>query len=157
MLMRTSSTAFAWMIVAAASSGWAQTAEQQAVEGVMASFLEARNARDAEAVSKHFAPDYDQSNLTQGTIQIRSGEERYEAYRTAFMEGRMRNDMASETKSFRLLTDDVALLDAQLSFVNEDGRQALSNFATFVFVKREGEWLIGAVRMSPLSPGSGSN
>ena len=127
-------------------------AEQEAVELVMSAFVAARNERDADGAAKHFAPDYDQGDLTTGRIQIRSGAERRRAYERAFQEGRMRNRMEAATTSFRLLADDVALLDAELSFLNDDGGRDIVNFATFVFVLRDDRWMIGAVRMSPQAP-----
>ena len=131
--------------------------EKAAVEKVLSEFLSARNARDAEAAAQFFADDYDQGNLAMGRLQIKSGRERYEAYKQAFQEGRMRNRMDSETKNFRLLTSDVAIADVELKFINDEGRQEFVNFATFVYVQRDGKWLIGAVRLSPLAetaPGS---
>ena len=140
----------ALVLVGSSASAQDNASVQAAVEDVMQGFVAARNARDAEAAAKHFADDYDQGNLSTGSIQIRSGKERYEAYRAAFMEGRLRNEMETATTNFRQLTENVALLDAELKFKNDSGQQQLTNFATFVFIKRDGQWLIGAVRLSPV-------
>ena len=138
-------------IIAVASPSLEQelSEDRTAVEKTLSGFVEARNARDAERTAGFFADDYDQGNLAIGEVQIKSGKERYQAYERAFREGRMRNRMASKTNNFRLLTEDVAILDATLSFLNSDGEEDLVNYATFVFVRRGGEWLIGAVRLSP--------
>jgi len=142
-------------LIAVASPSLAQdiSEDRTAVEKTLNGFVEARNARDAERTAAFFADDYDQGNLAIGEVQIKSGKERYQAYERAFREGRMRNRMASETQNFRLLTAEVAILDATLSFLNPDGEEELVNYATFLFVKRDGDWLIGAVRLSPRAPG----
>lgn len=142
-------------LITAASPSIAQdiSEDRSAVEKTMNGFIEARNARDAERTASFFADDYDQGNLAIGEVQIKSGTERYQAYERAFREGRMRNRMAFESNNYRLLSGDVAILDATLSFLNPDGEEELVNYATFIFVKRDGSWLIGAVRLSPRTPG----
>lgn len=151
MRMRRMGSVFLLCAVATALAAEQDPSHETAIRATLAGYVDARNARDAAAVAEFFAEDYDQGNLSMGRLQIHSGKERADAYAEAFREGRILTRMESDVKNFRPLADDVALLDTELAFVNEQGGHEFHNFATFVFVKREGKWLIGAVRLSPIS------
>ena len=145
---------FVYVLLAVAAtllplSAASQDSEEATIRTTFSEYLTARNNQDAAAVAEFFADDYDQSNLSTGQIQIRSGKERAETYARSFREGSVRNEMTSEIENLRMLTKDAAILDTELAFVDEDGNTTFRNFASFVFVKRDGAWLIGAVRLSP--------
>lgn len=124
--------------------------EERAIREMMDRFLEARNNFDAEAVGEFFVEDYDQGNLQAGRLQIRSGAERVEEYRTAFEEGRIVNKLTQdEIHSMRFITPNVAIMDVKHVFVTPEGEPSFRNFATYVLVKREGKWRFAAVRLSP--------
>ncbi len=125
--------------------------EKVALETMMERFLEARNNFDADAIGEFFDSEYDQGNINAGRLQITSGPERVDAYRTAFAEGTIENKLEQEeVHSVRFVTPEVAIMDVEHRFTTPEGDVAFRNFATYILVKKNGKWLISAVRLSPV-------
>jgi uncharacterized protein (TIGR02246 family) len=109
--------------------------------------LDARNAaynkHDAKALAATYAPDAD---LVTGTGRLVSGRREIEKNYTEAFSGVDKNAFVTINSSkLRFLSPDAALLDLDgVTTGRTDG--TIKTHATWVYVKRDGEWMIVAIR-----------
>ena len=129
----------------------AATAEAQlgtsADEAAIREILDARNAaynnHDAKALAATYAPDAD---LVTGTGRIVSGRAAIERNYAESFAGVDKNAVVkTESSKIRYLTADTAILDLDgVTTGRSDG--TIKTHATWVYVKRNGEWTVVAIR-----------
>jgi uncharacterized protein (TIGR02246 family) len=129
----------------------AATAEAQlgtsADEAAIREILDARNAaynnHDAKALAATYAPDAD---LVTGTGRVVSGRAAIEQnYVESFRGVDKTAVVKTESTKVRFLTADTAILDLDgVTTGRSDG--TIKTHATWVYVKRNGEWTVVAIR-----------
>lgn len=133
-------------LVAGAARAHAQPGTP-ADEAAIRKILDARNAaynnHDAKALAATYAPDAD---LVTGTGRIISGRAAIEKnYVDAFAGVDKNASVKIESSTVRFLTADTAILDMDgVTTGRADG--AIKTHATWVYVKRNGEWMVVAIR-----------
>lgn len=137
-------------LVAGAASVHAQLGTP-ADEAAIRKILDARNAaynnHDAKALAATYAPDAD---LVTGTGRVISGRAAIENnYRDAFTGVDKNASVAIGSSKVRFLTADTAILDMDgVTTSRTDG--AIKTHATWVYVKRNSEWMVVAIRATRL-------
>ena len=129
----------------------AATAEAQlgtsADEAAIREILDARNAaynnHDAKALAATYAPDAD---LVTGTGRVVSGRAAIEQnYVESFRGVDKTAVVKTESTKVRFLTADTAILDLEgVTTGRADG--TIKTHATWVYVRRNGEWMVVAIR-----------
>jgi uncharacterized protein (TIGR02246 family) len=120
-------------------------------EAAIRKILDARNAaynnHDAKALAATYAPDAD---LVTGTGRVISGRTAIEKnYRDAFAGVDKNASVTIDSSKVRFLTADTAILDMDgVTTGRTDG--AIKTHATWVYVKRNGEWMVVAIRATRL-------
>jgi uncharacterized protein (TIGR02246 family) len=120
-------------------------------EAAIRKILDARNAaynnHDAKALAATYAPDAD---LVTGTGRVISGKAAIEKnYRDAFAGVDKTASVTIDSSTVRFLTADTAILDMDgVTTGRTDG--AIRTHATWVYVKRNGEWMVVAIRATRL-------
>ena len=133
-------------LVAGAARAHAQPGTP-ADEAAIRKILDARNAaynnHDAKALAATYAPDAD---LVTGTGRIISGRAAIEKnYVEAFAGVDKNASVKIESSKVRFVTADTAILDMDgVTTGRADG--AIKTHATWVYVKRNGEWMVVAIR-----------
>jgi len=113
------------------------------LENSAASFVEAFNNEDAQAISKLFAPDAE-VYLASGGVLV--GPEEIEDYYEEAFAGDADVKVALEAEAVRLITPDVAIEEGTLHFTYADSSVS-SHLYTAVQVKQDdGSWLTARVR-----------
>lgn len=119
-----------------------QAAEAVAVRAVVASYVEAREARDATRLAALFVDGADQL--------VSSGE--WRRGREAVVSGGLASSARSAgartiaIETVRLVAPDVAIADGRYEIAAAAGAQARQMWTTFVMVKQSGAWRISAIR-----------
>lgn len=133
-------------LVIGAASTYAQLGTE-ADEAAIRKILDARNAaynqHDAKALAATYAPDAD---LVTGTGEIISGRAAIERnYLEAFTGVDKNAFVKIDSTKVRFLTPDSAILDMDgVTTGRTDG--AIKTHATWVYVKRTGQWMVVAIR-----------
>jgi uncharacterized protein (TIGR02246 family) len=143
------------VVLLATAQAWAEQpkadpADEKALHELHRAFLAAFNKGDVEAVAALHTSDMDFLGFDGQTSKGRVELEKRIASRFAKSEGAKPN---SPFGSLRFLTPDVAIADrpSALTPAPEGGPGKVH--ATVVYVKRDGKWLIAAVRlMVPFQP-----
>ena len=116
-------------------------------EAAIRKILEMRNAaynnHDAKALAATYAPDAD---LVTGTGRVISGRAAIEKnYVEAFAGVDKNATVKIDSSTVRFVTADTAILDMDgVTTGRADG--AIKTHATWVYVKRTGEWMVVAIR-----------
>jgi uncharacterized protein (TIGR02246 family) len=116
-------------------------------EAAIRKILDARNAaynnHDAESLAAAYAPDAD---LVTGTGRIVSGRAAIERNYAESFAGVDKNAVVkTESAKIRFLTADTAILDLEgVTTGRADG--IIKTHATWVYVRRSGEWTVVAIR-----------
>jgi len=116
-------------------------------EAAIRKILDARNAaynnHDAKALAATYAPDAD---LVSGTGRVVSGRAAIEQnYIESFRGVDKTAVVKTESMKIRFLTADTAILDLEgMTTGRADG--TIKTHATWVYVKRNGEWAVIAIR-----------
>lgn len=132
------------VLCAAARPAHAQvsTGDAAAVRAVVARYVSAREARDASRLAALFAEDADQL--------VSSGE--WRRGREAVVSGGLASSAQSsgvrtiDVETVRLVTPDVAIADGRYDIAGTATTPARRMWTTFVLVRRNGAWLISAIR-----------
>ena len=133
-------------LVVSAAHGQRQV-NTAADEAAIRHILDARNAaynrHDANALAATYAPDAD---LVTGTGRLVSGRsEIAKNYTEAFAGVDKNASVTINSSKLRFLSPDSALLDLDgVTTGRADG--AIRTHATWVYVKRNGEWMVVAIR-----------
>lgn len=119
------------------------TADEAAIRRILDARNAAYNRHDAKALAATYAPDAD---LVTGTGRLVSGRSEIEKnYSEAFAGVDKNASVTINSSKVRLLTPDSALLDLDgVTTGRADG--AIRTHATWVYVKRNGEWMVVAIR-----------
>ena len=125
------------------------TADEAAVRAVVQQYVDAREARDAEALQKLFTSDADQL--------VSSGE--WRRGREAVVKGGLASSQqtggrrALLVERVRFLAPTVALVDARYELSGLEGGATRSMWATLVIVRETSAWRVTAIRnMLPATP-----
>ena len=129
-----------------ASGSGASTADDAAIRDVVRRYVEAREARDPEAVAALFTPDADQL--------VSSGE--WRKGREALVKGTLASSARTTgtrtvvVETIRMIGPDVAIADGRYEISGAETRRMWS---TFVLLRQQGQWRISAIRnMLPAPP-----
>ena len=137
-------------LIASATPAHAQLGTA-ADEAAIRKILDARNAaynnHDAKALAATYAPDAD---LVTGTGRVVSGRAEIEKnYLQAFAGVDKNASVKIDSSKVRFLTPDTAILDLDgVTTGRTDG--TIKSHATWVFVKRNREWMVVAIRATRL-------
>jgi len=117
--------------------------DEAAIRKILDARNDAYNKHDAKALAAAYAPDAD---LVTGTGRLVLGRAEIEKNYVENFSGVDRNAVVTtESSKIRFLTSDVAILDLQgVTTGRTDG--AVKTHATWVYVKRNGEWMVVAIR-----------
>jgi uncharacterized protein (TIGR02246 family) len=116
-------------------------------EAAIRKILDARNAaynrHDARALAAAYAPD---AELVTGTGQLVSGRAEIEKNYVESFAGVDKNaSVRIDSSKIRFMTPDTAILDLDgVTTGRTDG--SVRNHATWVYVKRNNEWMVVAIR-----------
>ena len=119
-----------------------RSTEAAAVRDVVARYVEAREARDAERLAALFTVDADQL--------VSSGE--WRRGREAVVSGGLASSARSsgartiEVETVRFAALDVAIADGRYEIAAAGGAPARRMWTTFVMVRQAGAWRISAIR-----------
>jgi len=133
-------------LLPAASASTAGTADDAAIREVVRRYVNAREARDAEAVAALFMPDADQL--------VSSGE--WRRGRDVLVKGTMASSARTTgtrtvvVETIRMIDPDVAIADGRYEI---SGAETRKMWSTFVMARQQGQWRISAIRnMLPAPP-----
>ena len=128
------------------ASAAASTADDAAIREVVRRYVDAREARDPEAVAALFTTDADQL--------VSSGE--WRRGRDALVKGTMASSARNTgtrtivVETLRMLGPDAAIADARYEI---SGAETRKMWSTFVMARQQGQWRISAIRnMLPAPP-----
>jgi uncharacterized protein (TIGR02246 family) len=128
------------LLVLTASTLWAQSpADEDAIRSVAQRYFDTREAQQPGALEALLTPDVDQL--------VSTGE--WRKGRINVVQGAMASSRNTQEKrtlaveSIRFVTPDVAICDGRYEISGEPVRKMWS---TFVFVRTNGWWRIGAIR-----------
>lgn len=127
--------------------------EQQEVVAAIDGYLEAWNAQDADRLISFCDEGYDRIDARGNVYDTR--EAVHESYREVFARAAAGRRLSYEVLSVRLITPDVAVVDARYDLRNAPAapEQRVEGMNTVVLVQRQGRWLRAAHRQRiPLSP-----
>ena len=127
-----------------ASAQAGMTADTSAIHERLAAYAAARARRDAHAEALCYAPDGDFRSSAGPFVTGREGIEK-------------QLTVANPNYRFELDVVSLRFLDPQVAVVEADLRTGVSTplarlVGTYVMVKRDGEWLIGAARIARAMP-----
>ena len=133
-------------LVVGAASIYAQlgtSADEAAIQKILDARNAAYNNHDAKALAATYAPDAD---LVTGTGRLVSGRAEIEKNYTENFAGVDKNaSVKIESSKLRFLTPDTAILDlGGVTTGRTDG--AFKTHATWVYVRRNGQWMVVAIR-----------
>ncbi len=138
--------ALALVLVASAVPSAQSPADDAAIRDVVRRYVDAREARDAEAVAALFTPDADQL--------VSSGE--WRRGRDVLVNGTMASSARTTgtrtiaVETIRIVGPDVAIADGRYEI---SGAETRKMWTTFVMVRQQGQWRISAIRnMLPAPP-----
>ena len=121
-------------------------ADDAAIKEVVRRYVEAREARDPEAVAALFTPDADQL--------VSSGE--WRRGRDVLVKGTMASSARTTgtrtvvVETIRMVGPDVAIADGRYEI---SGAETRKMWSTFVMARQQGQWRISAIRnMLPAPP-----
>ncbi|MGE0100833.1 MAG: SgcJ/EcaC family oxidoreductase [Blastocatellales bacterium] len=118
------------------------SADEAAIRGVVASYVDAREKIDPKAVEDLFTEDADQL--------VSSGE--WRRGRPALVQGTMassRNNSGRRTvtvETVRMISSDVAIADGRYEIAPADGGEPRRMWSTFVMKRTAKGWRIAAIR-----------
>ncbi len=117
-------------------------AQVDEIEKVVASYVEAREGKDEEALRKLFSKDADQL-VSSGTWRLG-----LEEMIPGMLQSSSRNpgDRIIEVERTRFPHPDVAIADASYTIKGTDGSPDRNMWSTFIMVKENDQWLITAIR-----------
>jgi uncharacterized protein (TIGR02246 family) len=132
--------------LAGTTAGYAQlgtAADEAAIRAILDARNAAYNRHDAKALAATYAPDAD---LVTGTGKLLSGRTEIEKNYVESFAGVDRNAIVKiDASKLRLLASDAAILDLDgVTTGRSDG--AIKTHATWVYVKRNGQWMVVAIR-----------
>ena len=118
-------------------------ADEAAIRRILDARNAAYNSHDARALAAAYAPDAD---LVTGTGRVISGRTAIEQnYRDAFAGVDKNASVTINSSAVRFLTADTAMLDLDgVTTGRTDG--LIKTHATWIYVKRNGEWMVVAIR-----------
>ncbi len=123
--------------------------DDRAIRDVIGAYAAARDAQDPKATQALFVADADQL--------VSSGE--WRRGRDALVTGAMASSARTagtrtlDVESVRIITGDVAIVDARYEIRDAAGGVARRMWSTFVLVRHDGAWRISAIRnMLPAAP-----
>jgi uncharacterized protein (TIGR02246 family) len=139
-------SALAFVLLACAIPSAQSPTDDAAIRGVVQRYVDAREARDPEAVAALFTPDADQL--------VSSGE--WRRGRDVLVKGALSSSARTTgtrtivVETIRMIGPDVAIADGRYEISGAETRRMWS---TFVFVRQQGRWRISAIRnMLPAPP-----
>ena len=125
------------------------SADDVAIAAVISQYVRAREARDPQAIAALFTSDADQL--------VSSGE--WRRGREAVVKGTMASSAATggtraiHVETIRKVGPDVAIVDGRYEISGLAGGATRRMWTTFVVVRQDGAWRIGAIRnMLPAPP-----
>jgi len=132
--------------LASAATAYAQLgtpSDEAAIRAILDARNAAYNRHDAKALAATYAPDAD---LVTGTGQLLSGRAAIEKNYIDSFAGIDRNARVKiDASKLRFLSPDAAILDLDgITTGRADG--AIKTHATWVYVKRNGQWMVVAIR-----------
>jgi uncharacterized protein (TIGR02246 family) len=141
-----SALAIMMLTCATASAQPSAGSDDPAIRTVVRRYMEAREARDPEAVAALFTPDADQL--------VSSGE--WRKGRDALVKGTLASSARTTgartvvVETIRMIGPDVAIADGRYEI---SGAETRKMWSTFVLQRQQGEWRISAIRnMLPAPP-----
>jgi len=135
--------AFLITVAATADAQLGTSADEAAIRKILDARNAAYNNHDAKALAATYAPDAD---LVTGTGRIVSGRAAIERNYAESFAGVDKNAVVkTESTKIRFLTADTAILDLEgVTTGRSDG--TIKTHATWVYVRRNGEWAVVAIR-----------
>ena len=134
------------LLACAPAAAQASTTDEAAIREVVRRYVDAREARDPEAVAALFTPDADQL--------VSSGE--WRRGRDVLVKGTMASSARTTgtrtivVETIRMVGPDVAIADARYEISGAETRRMWS---TFVMARQQGQWRISGIRnMLPAPP-----
>lgn len=131
-----------WAQAATAATA-APVGTDQPVRAAIAKLIEAFNAGDATAVSALFVPN---AEFEDEAGQVHEGRDTIAALTTAFAERFPGAKMEAEIESVRLVTPQVALVEAIRTTTTADNVEKAITRASATLVEQNGQWLVAAIR-----------
>lgn len=123
--------------------------EGEAIAKRAEAFVDAFHKGDAKAVAGFWLPDGDFTDRDGHKIVGREAIEK--AFAEFFAENKGLK-LRIDSDSLRFLTPDTAIEDGTTSVLPPDGAPPTQARYTNVHVKKDGEWYLGSVRSSPVTP-----
>lgn len=133
-----------------------ETGDEEAIEKVLATYVETWNRNDMDAWGTLFTEDVDYVNRGGGWWQ--SNEENVEGHRVIhrmLVRRQVKMDLQATVAKISFLEPNIALVHARTkgSGVAASGEEReLKGVMTIVMVKREGKWLIRALQNTLVDP-----